>query len=273
MTDDTPAVTLTYLANEGVMLRAGDSAVIIDGLHRFYGAAYAVLPAKERLRLESARDGYADVDVVVATHRHGDHFSPEAVASHLRANPAARFVAAPQPVAELLALDDSHGIAAIRDRVHEASWVVGETRASPTSDTQPDIETDIEPDIEIEFLGLRHVGERHKTVHNFGVLVTMAGMSFLHIGDAAHDAANFSPFELPGRELTAVIVPSWFVSSASARRVVTESIAARHVFIAHIDPRASRADVAELARAMAGSVPLTEMLASFAVTREAVRPE
>src|SRR5687768_3392502 len=69
-------VTITFLANEGVMLSAGGKKVLIDGLFLKYQSGFA-LPADSTQRaLQSARPPFDNVDLILATHRHGDHFHP-----------------------------------------------------------------------------------------------------------------------------------------------------------------------------------------------------
>ena len=54
---------------------------LIDAPIREGLAPYATSPAAERASLEGARAPYADVDAILITHWHEDHFSPEAVTS------------------------------------------------------------------------------------------------------------------------------------------------------------------------------------------------
>jgi len=66
------ALRVTYLANEGVLLEAGDTRVVIDGLHRHYKDLYATLPDRAREALESAVPPWDGIDLIVVSHRHRD---------------------------------------------------------------------------------------------------------------------------------------------------------------------------------------------------------
>jgi glyoxylase-like metal-dependent hydrolase (beta-lactamase superfamily II) len=69
-------VTITFLANEGVMLSSGGKKVLIDALFLKYETGYAV-PADSTLSaLAKARPPFDSVDLILVTHRHGDHFHP-----------------------------------------------------------------------------------------------------------------------------------------------------------------------------------------------------
>src|SRR5687768_7401398 len=80
-------VTITFLANEGVMLSSGNRKVLIDALFLSYGPGYAVPADSTQRALHNARSPFDLVDLILVTHRHGDHFHPVPAAAHLRTNP------------------------------------------------------------------------------------------------------------------------------------------------------------------------------------------
>ena len=78
------SLIVTYIANEGVLISAGDKQVLIDGLHREYKPAYLFPPAELLSALEQARAPYNKINVVLVSHLHLDHFHPESVGLHLK---------------------------------------------------------------------------------------------------------------------------------------------------------------------------------------------
>ena len=66
-------VSITFLANEGVMLSSGTGKVLIDALFQKYETGYAVPADSTRAALEGARSPFDDVRLILVTHRHGDH--------------------------------------------------------------------------------------------------------------------------------------------------------------------------------------------------------
>lgn len=244
-------VTLTYLANEGVLLRGGETVVVIDGLHRFYGEAYDVLPEEERERLEAAQGEYAGVDVLLATHRHGDHFHPEATLRHLRANTSATFIAAAQATEELAALA---GAGPVMSRVRGVEWRVGEAERLDVGGAR------------VEVLGLRHAGTRHATVESLGAVVTLGGVAIAHFGDAEGSAENLAPFGLRERHLGGAVVPAWWVLEEASRQVIRDQIAPQTLFVAHVDATDPEAP-ARLAEAWPGAVVLHEKLEQYRLGR------
>src|SRR5687767_5647765 len=104
-------LTITFLANEGVMLSSGTKKVLIDALFLKYETGYAVPADSTHAALELARPPFDAVDLVLVTHRHGDHFHPAPVAAHLRANPRATLVTSRQVLDSLRAGAPTHAVA------------------------------------------------------------------------------------------------------------------------------------------------------------------
>src|SRR5687767_3050542 len=71
--------SIRYIANEGVLIRAADRQILIDGLHREYKPAYAFLPPDLQNLLENARQPYDKINLLLVSHVHLDHFHPESI--------------------------------------------------------------------------------------------------------------------------------------------------------------------------------------------------
>ena len=202
-------VELTYVANAGVLLRSGDTEILIDAIHRPYGDAYAVLPEAERNALEAAEGRWSGIDLIVATHEHGDHVSPEGVASHLKANEKARFLGPP-------AVANKVRQAGASNWVYNVPWGPG---SFATLQALP----------EVEIYNLRHVG-KFEAIENIGVIITIDDVSVLHVGDASPKPENFEPFLDRLEQLDIAVLPTWFFGPDNP-------IKARRYYAMHIDPR------------------------------------
>ena len=93
-----PGVTITYLANEGVLLSSGSTRVLIDAFFLRYGPEYAIPADSTQSALARALAPFDSVDLVLVTHRHGDHLHPDPLAGHLSANPGATLLASQQVI-------------------------------------------------------------------------------------------------------------------------------------------------------------------------------
>src|SRR5688500_17305265 len=101
------SLTITFLANEGVMVSSGGTTVLIDALFGDGLRGYGVVTRATRALLESARPPFDHVTAVLATHRHDDHFNAQAVLRHLVSNPAATFISTTEAVALVRAADST----------------------------------------------------------------------------------------------------------------------------------------------------------------------
>lgn len=212
-------LTVTCLANMGVWLDDGTHQVVIDGLFREGVATYATLPEPLRATLETAQPPYDAADVIGATHYHADHFDAAAVARHLRHNPGARFLAAPQLTEQILAADTSRA-------GQVATFTLTErTRATTAYEG-----------LSVDLLRLRHTSRRNRHVENLAYLFDLGGQTLLHVGDADLFAENFAPFALPARGVDVAMLPFWFLISAENRALVQQHIRPAHIIALHIPP-------------------------------------
>ncbi len=247
----TSTARVTYLANAGILLTKGQHAVLIDGLHRFYNAAYAVLPDEQRHAIETAQAPYRDIDAIVVTHNHGDHVHAEAVLSHMQHNPRAHLYAAEQVVQAVRALQPTAEILA---RIHEVPAQPGAHHVAKKV---------VADEIQIEFLGLRHAGTRHTNVQNLGVIVHLGSLKIAHFGDAEGSTSNLEGFALHRLDIDVAFVPDWYLADTRGRNVVRQQIAAKRVFAIHIDPArraATHTDPKVWEQLWPGVVPMVDML-------------
>jgi L-ascorbate metabolism protein UlaG (beta-lactamase superfamily) len=208
-------VDITYLANEGVMLSAGNKKVIIDGLFRFYAKEFPLPADSTRASLEGARPPF-DADLVLVTHRHGDHFHPASVVSHLMANPRASLVTSRQVI------DSLHAPAAIKSRLIARTTPPGLQRREVING------------VTIELLGLPHALRMHRAVEHLGYIVELGGRRVLHIGDADITEETFAPFRLDTARIDVALVPNWLVSARGGRELIERWIRPRQVVAFHV---------------------------------------
>jgi L-ascorbate metabolism protein UlaG (beta-lactamase superfamily) len=213
-------VTITFLANEGVMLSSGPTKVLIDALFLKYETGYAVPAASTQAALQSARAPFDGVELILVTHRHGDHFHPAPLAAHLRANARATLVTSRQVI------DGLRGRIPVRDAV--ASRVVARTMRRGTR------RREVFGGIAVELLGLPHGGRRHRAVEHLGYVVELGGRRVLHVGDTGFGEAAFVPFRLDTARVDVALLPYWAVTSREGRRVIERWIRPRQVVVVHV---------------------------------------
>jgi L-ascorbate metabolism protein UlaG (beta-lactamase superfamily) len=208
-----PGPTVEYLANEGVLVTGGDIAVVIDGLFGDGLPEYPVVPTVTRDSLEAALGRFGDIDLVLVTHRHDDHFDPAAVSRHLEANPEAVLIA-PGDAAAAFA----------PDRLERYGERVQSLDLLPGSYVRLDM-----GGFAVEALGLAHAEIGH-----VGYRIELPGLTVLHLGDAAPAPADLAAF-LEGRPAPEMaLVPYWVLSGTGGPAIV-EAIGAGCTAAFHLE--------------------------------------
>jgi L-ascorbate metabolism protein UlaG (beta-lactamase superfamily) len=210
----------TYLANEGVLLRSGTSAVLVDALFGEGLEGYPTVPSEQRERLERAEPPFDAVTLVLATHRHRDHFEPTAVARFLAANARTHFLSTPQAASELgAALAASGGGAPIERRIHSALPAAGALEHHELGG------------VSLRVAQLHH-GAGNET-QNLGFLIELGGVRVLHVGDTSASAADFAPLALDRAGIDLALLPVWYFTSQGLASAVSEQMRPRRSVAFH----------------------------------------
>ncbi len=227
-------VTLTYLANMGVLVERGDTRIVIDGLHRGGLREYAAVPAALLDPLEQARAPFPALALALTTHRHLDHFDAHSVAARLAADSAVVYLAPRETV------DSLHARTTLRHPHPRVRAVLppgqGETRFGFGG-------------VEVAVLDLPHNPTPTGPVTNVGFLLDLAGFRILHVGDADPDRKRFDPHRLSQRAVDVAVVPFWYLTGADD--AVRKSIGARLWVATHVPP----ADTASVRRQVLARMP------------------
>ncbi len=207
----------------GFLIWVGEKKVLVDAVFDGYPdpGVYAPPPVVQ----QPLRDGKApfdDIDLVLATHSHPDHFSASAVSRCLKNNPRAAFVAPADAARQVTGFDG---------RVYPVEVAEGQRRHLAVNG------------IGIDAMLLPHaIGDprRRSLTVNLGYLITIGNQKFFHTGDISAEvatAAYMKPFNLPAEHIDVAFVPHSFLSTQAPLPLVTESIQPRVLFASHVRRR------------------------------------
>jgi L-ascorbate metabolism protein UlaG (beta-lactamase superfamily) len=239
---------VTYLGCEGVLVRSPAGSVLIDGLFGPEAAPFGVPPSDAIDALRHARPPFDGVDVALATHDHGDHFDPAAVADYLKASRRTRFVSTPQAVNRVI---DAVG-PAFADRVH----------AVPPADGVREV-IDVNG-IGVECFGLSHGRVNYADVEHLGLVVRLAGRSILHLGDGIIDEKALRAAGVLDETADVGVLPFWFLTYPFGKRLAERGFRPRARFVVHIRASEREQILNEIAAAN-GATPLIEPLSRHRV--------
>lgn len=224
-----PAPEIRYVANSGMLVTVSDRRFLIDAPLRDGLPPYATSSPEERAALESARAPYDNVDAILITHWHEDHFSPDAVAAHLSRSARTMVISSPEVIDRLRAAAPNVPASQLRAVLPE-----------PGNAMQVDV-----GGVPVRVLRIRHSpGGRRVPEQHVGFLLGASSL-LLHVGDAEPVADNFALLKsLPPVDLA--FVPFWFLSNDANRTMVAQSIRPRRIVAMHLPP----ADAAEVSAAL-----------------------
>jgi len=211
--------TVTYIGNEGFLVECAGKKFLVDALYRGGVVGYAVVSFETRQKMEAATPPF-DVDIVLATHFHNDHFDADAVGTHLINNPKAVFVGTGE-CAE--ALEDFERYNEIKERLN--------TRVP----TEGDIVIVDHDGIRVDVMNLHH--GRTRNVQNLGYLLQVGGRKFLHMGDSQADASVLKLYSLDLLEVDIAFIPYWYLAYVKQRTTIRDGIRAANIIPMHIPPK------------------------------------
>ena len=97
--------TVTYVGNSGFLIAVGDKKILIDSLFEGFPDSYH-LPSTEVEDILNATPPFDQIDLVLATHSHADHFDAVLVRQYLDNNPEVTFASTAQVTALLPDIED-----------------------------------------------------------------------------------------------------------------------------------------------------------------------
>lgn len=227
-----PGLIIKYTGNEGVLITSGKKKVLIDALHREYKPDYLFPPPELLKSMETALSPYDQINLLLVSHMHLDHFHPESVALALKNNPHGVLVSSEQVVSQINEnLNDDEKI---KSRIIEI-----------TPEWKQKSELNIEG-IQLTVLGLRHVNRQHIGIQNLGYLIEIGGRKILHTGDADMTAENFTGFNLDKQGIDVAIIPYWYLLSENGRELVKKHLNPNHIIAVHISPNGAEKIVEQI---------------------------
>lgn len=191
-----------FLANAGIFVHYGRKNLLIDGLQhgpsRFSG-----MSDKQIRELINGEGMFSQIDVMLATHEHPDHYNPVLTRRLLRNHPETVFLGPVRPEGQHAGvLDQPEGYA-------------------------------IMPGMDIHFLQVRHEGDEYRDVVNYAYDVRFDGFEFVVLGDAALTADNLARVA-DDRTVNALFVNFPFVTLRAGRAQLKKNLKSERLFVYHL---------------------------------------
>jgi len=211
---------VTLVSNAGLLLYAGGQKIMIDAAFRSLGNYQN--PPEIIEAIENAQPPFNDVDLLLVSHSHADHFDPAVVARHMQNNPKAVFVG---PNSTALQIDARlEDITRGQERIHPLRVGEGES-----------VQMDLGK-IHLQAFFFSH-GEGGPP--NLGYLVEAGGVRFFHSGDidpTSADLPYLQAYNLNEKNIDIALLPWFMMTEEQYHPLVLEGIQPRYIVPIHIEP-------------------------------------
>ena len=214
-------LALTYVANSGVLVGAGETRVLIDALFDKPNPEYRA-PAAEALdAMLKGAPPYDGVDVVLVTHDHPDHFDPSLAVRYLERVEGPRLVAPADAVEKMRAVASDW--ARIAPRVVSLDLPVGgkaERAVGPVTLT-----------------ALRTLHGQQDSPMNLMYLVDLGDWRVFHEGDSPGVPEEPATFRREETRVDLALVHFWFPLNPDCARFLQEALRPDHIALTHLPVR------------------------------------
>lgn len=226
--------SVTYIANNGFLLETKTGKVLVDALFGGIKGNWCDQPddSVSKLMLNGIVP-FNNIDAILITHYHSDHFNGPMVVSFLRNNLKSVLIC-PSQVNDLL--KKNPGYADIAKRVK-----------SLKSDNQFDTILTVNK-VSIRALRFNHGSffetdsttgvkyDLHRGVENFGYIIETEGFSLFHSGDCSFsDKSHFESYLFGGRNFDMVFLDRTFLRK-EGQEIMNSLIHTKDIVFMHIEP-------------------------------------
>ena len=210
-------VKVTFIANDGIMIEFEDKKVVIDAINRASNLGGWISPSSsELMALENGEPPYDDIDIIMITHNHGDHYHTAAVANYLSNHPETKLIATS---------DVEPNFSAFTDQIVDFEIEKFERI------------TTVQNGITIDVLEVEHFdqfGNIFDDDESYAYNIHLGGKRFLHVGDLDYLDSQLEGFDLLSDDITVVFIPTFGdLVSAANRDALIENVEPENIVCLH----------------------------------------
>lgn len=215
------AVEVCHIANAGTLIKGETASVLIDGLileDQYDGQFHLPSPAMQKAMFEKT-GLFETLKLVIATHRHGDHFDATAMRQHMNETDDVQYVLPAEAVEGVKALNPSP---VQMDRIY-----------SVPDDTQMEWTID---GIKVEAFDIFHGPNQPQ---NTGYRITVDGKRFFHTGDISASREQLETAGINELEVDGLLIVFWYGMDEDRKAAMTKSWKAEKILPNHFSAKSA----------------------------------
>ncbi len=211
---------IVYEANMGFFIETNHKMLSIDLLCNPEGYPYLPTNAETLEAVTTAKAPFADMDCMLHTHWHPDHFDASHIESYLRAGGKAKILL-PRQTADLI----------------NKSYVSRFQEQFILLDDNMDGKRVYEDqDLTISAYGFSHEGKDSEDVDTWGYLIQLEGKTIFHVGDARIQDKNYEKWGFNAMDLDLLIVPFPYIARKDGVTLIKKHLDAKKIIVSHLPP-------------------------------------
>ena len=215
-------VKIRFIANSSVLIDVGDCRLLIDGL---YGNNPFFTPIRKEMKkaVFGMNSEYRDIDYLIFTHRHTDHFDAAYINEYVRNNNVKAVFATPASLDPNAYLEDRRRLDECEKRniLHEISF-----------DTDNSVSFNLTDKIILTYYNMDHLDKNTYPIPNAGVKIETDGSQLFFAGDADYSNDNARMFEQL-QALDCIFITPLFLQHSAGRAIINK-INPKRIVIYHL---------------------------------------
>ena len=212
------SMEVTYIANEGFLISSGEKKILIDAVYQKTNPNYAA-PSEDVLeKMKKGLPPFDDVDLLLATHFHHDHFDSNSVALFLKNNPETMFVSTEQTVEKVKKVNQIYP---------EIEHQIVKMKLDKDESTQITVNG-----IDLKIFRTAHSGDRYEYQNNI-YLVKLGDKYILHEGDSNRRIETFEKLGLEKENINIAFAHGWFLFNEEGREILDKYFKPEHLILMH----------------------------------------
>lgn len=179
-------IKINYIGNSGIFIKYKDTTILIDGI--FQKTKYFSSPVNEMQKAVKGMPSiYSNIDYLIFTHRHADHFSSKYLNEYIKNNRIKRiFLTKESEKTNSQALDMGSVLVDNSNQFEEFNLQYGEKMC-----------IELSKECRLSYFRSVHAGgSRYIQIKHYTVVLSINGKQMIFGSDADSIEQNFSPIEM-----------------------------------------------------------------------------